>query len=285
MEEKNIVKKTIHFVAGLPRAGSTLFVNILNQNPKFHAAGSSGLVGAMLNTIAAFEDNPFFKAMPKEENFTKRKCALQGLLYGFYDDIYKPICFDKNRQWPAKLEMLKWLMGDVNVKVICCMRDMRDVLASFEVLYRKTSASGMTTQERANPIQNSTAIGRASLLMQDKEVVGHAKNIVIDAIGRGHGSSMYCLDYRDLCGAPEEAMKGVYNFLGYEYYDHDFNNVEAVTVEDDRVHGFRDLHKIRPKVEEQEAKWPIVYDENMTKSPFWQQIEKNATFWRSSLST
>jgi len=36
----------IHFIAGLPRSGSTLLAGILRQNPRFHAAMTSP-VGAM----------------------------------------------------------------------------------------------------------------------------------------------------------------------------------------------------------------------------------------------
>ena len=278
------MNKTIHFVAGLPRSGSTLFVNILNQNPEFHATGSSGLVGAMTGVVNAFDELPFFKAMEEQENLTRRKGALLGMMQGYFADTDKPVCFDKNRNWPAKMEMLKWLLGDENVKVICCMRDIRDVLASFEILHRKTSASGTTTQAKAHPVESSTAVGRASILMRDTEVIGSAKNILIDALSRGHAQNMFCLDYHDLCGDPEGTMRKVYSFLGHDYYQHDFDNVEAVTVEDDRVHGFKDLHKIRPKVEPQGSKWDIIYDDVTFQTPFWQSIEKSALFWRGGLA-
>ena len=37
------MSKTVHFVSGLPRAGSTLLMNLLAQNPKVHATATSGL--------------------------------------------------------------------------------------------------------------------------------------------------------------------------------------------------------------------------------------------------
>ena len=221
--------------------------------------------------------------MEEEENLSRRKGALLGMMQGYFYHIDKPICFDKNSGWPSKIEMLKWLLGDENVKIICCMRDIRDILASFEILHRKTSASGRTPQEKANPVLSQTAIGRASILMQDSEVIGFSRNIIIDAISRGHGANMFCLDYYDLCGDPEGSMRKVYAFLGHEYYDHDFNNVKAVTIEDDRVHGFKGLHKIRPKVEPQKIKWPIVYDGSVIDSQFWQELSTNSAFWRGNI--
>ena len=38
----------IHFISGLPRAGSTLLAALLRQNPRFHA-GMTSPVGAIFN--------------------------------------------------------------------------------------------------------------------------------------------------------------------------------------------------------------------------------------------
>jgi sulfotransferase len=275
------MEKKVYFVSGLPRSGSTLFVNILNQNPNFHATGSSGLIDVIKNVRDTFEVNPFFKAMTEEENMERRKGAIQGVIQGYFAGTDKPICFDKNRLWPGMMEMLCFLYGKENVKVICCMRDIRDILASFEVLHRKTAHGGSTSQERGNPLLNSTSLGRAVFLMENSEVVGFAKNCLLDAIQRGFSDQMFCLDYDYLTNKPEECMKKVYNFIDQEYYEHDFDNVEAVTIEDDRVHGFKDLHKIRSKVEPQEPKWPIVYDSMTLTAPWWKELEKSCQFWRT----
>jgi len=272
--------KKIYFVSGLPRSGSTLFVNILNQNPDFHATGSSGLIDVVKNIRDTFEVNPFFRAMSEEENMERRKGALLGAIEGYFTGTEATVCFDKNRLWPGMLEMLSFLYGKENIKVICCVRDIRDILASFEILHRKTAHGGSTSQERANPSLNSTSLGRAASLMENTEVVGFAKNTVLDALQRGFNDQMYCLDYDYLTNEPKACMNKIYDYIGEDYYDHNFDNVEAVTVEDDRVHGFKDLHKIRPNVEPQEPKWPIVYDGMTLNAPFWKNLETYCTFWR-----
>ena len=39
--------KTVHYVAGLPRSGATLILNILKQNPLIHGESVSGLCSVL----------------------------------------------------------------------------------------------------------------------------------------------------------------------------------------------------------------------------------------------
>jgi len=41
------MKKTLHFLSGIPRSGSTVLAAILNQNPATHVSTTSGLVHAL----------------------------------------------------------------------------------------------------------------------------------------------------------------------------------------------------------------------------------------------
>jgi sulfotransferase len=48
---------------------------------------------------------------------------------------------------------------------------------------------------------------------------------------------------------PEDTIKGIYNYLGVDNYEHDFDNIEQVTKEDDTVYGAFGDHVIRQKLE------------------------------------
>ena len=41
------MNKTLHFLSGIPRSGSTVLAAILNQNPETHVSTTSGLVHAL----------------------------------------------------------------------------------------------------------------------------------------------------------------------------------------------------------------------------------------------
>jgi hypothetical protein len=44
-------------------------------------------------------------------------------------------------------------------------------------------------------------------------------------------------------------MKRIYDYLGLETFDHDFDNIEQKTKEDDEVYSIGNIHTIRTKLE------------------------------------
>jgi sulfotransferase len=54
--------------------------------------------------------------------------------------------------------------------------------------------------------------------------------------------------FEDLTKNPQEELNRVYDYFGVERYQHDFNNIEQITQEDDRIHGIFGDHKIRQEV-------------------------------------
>jgi sulfotransferase len=141
-------------------------------------------------------------------------------------------------------------------KVLVPVRDMRDILASFEKLWRKNAPTNLIPQEKAYPLQFQSLEGRCDVWLQKQEPVGLAYMRIEDALTRGFRDRMHFVRYEELTSKPKETMKAVYAFLGEEYFEHDFNNVQQVTWEDDMVHGFKGLHDIRQKVEPMKPQWP-----------------------------
>lgn len=275
------MEKTIYFVAGLPRSGSTLFMNILNQNPRFYGTASSGLIDVVRIIRNGWMKNPFFMAMPEEERTKKKLSTIKGAMNGYFDGTDRPVVFDKNRGWPVMFELLSTIFGGKEkVKMIICVRDLRDVLASFEKLFRVTSKTSTTTQELNAPMLHRTALERAKFCVREGEPLGYALSVTQDAITRGWRNNMFFLEYDALTINPQKAMQEIYAFLGEELYQHDFEHVEQVTKEDDSVHGFTGLHDIRPKIEQQGQQWKKVFDDTVTHTVFWAEIAKRNHFWR-----
>ena len=248
--------KDIHFVAGLPRSGSTLLCNILMQNPAIYASATSGIAEVLRGIRDGWDLVAPLRAMRAEESRAALLGTLRGALHGYYDRVERPVVLDRSRAWPAYIEMLE-AMG-LDVKILCCVRDMRDIVASFELRHRATSATGLTTQERANPGAFKSQQSRCDLWVREDQPIGSAYNVMRDAIDRGHRDKLHFVRYEDLTAQPGPMLAGIYDFLGLDGFRHDFEHVEQVTVEDDRVHGFVGLHDIATSIEVRGARWPGV---------------------------
>ena len=273
--------KTIHFLAGLPRSGSTLLANILAQNPAMHVTPTSGICDMLVQVRNGWDRNDAFQAMNRAESERVKGDVLRAMLQAYFGRVERPICIDKNRYWAEFLEMGAELIGGRDrVKVLVTVRDLRDVVASFEKLYRKTSALGQVSQEASMALKFKTALGRAEVFVDDAQPVGRAYNAIRDAVTRGWYDRMHFIDFEDLTRRPQETMQGIYRFLDVAPHRHEFDNVEQVTFEDDFVYGFKDLHVIRAKVEPQPPAWPKVYDDAVFQSPTWKTIEDVAQFWK-----
>jgi sulfotransferase len=265
-----IKPKTYYFVAGLPRSGSTLLCNILAQNPRFHTTGTSGIMDIMFGVRNSWDNLIEFKAAPNEPAKLR---VLRGILDNYYSDVDKPVVFDKCRGWLSLLEMAEAVLGH-KAKVLVPVRDLRDVLASFEKLWRLNAQTSQNPTESQHYFQFQSVQGRVEAWLQPDQPVGLAFNRIQDAIVRGYQDRMFLIDFEDLTTNPEETMRKIYAFLEEPYFEHNFDNVEQVTFEDDSVHGFKNLHAIRNKVEPIPPQWPKVL------GPFAEKYI-NLNFWRN----
>ena len=126
-------EKTYFFLSGLPRSGSTLLGAILNQNPDIYSSATSPVLNLMKN-FDDFYTNIIDNHFPKEEF---RKKTLTRIWNDWYSDIDSPIIIDKERFWPSSLTKAGIITKDI--KIICTVRSILDILSSFILLNRKSS--------------------------------------------------------------------------------------------------------------------------------------------------
>ena len=78
--------KNIHFISGLPRAGTTLLSSILKQNPKFDSSISGPLARFTRAIIEESQSQGGYRFQCPPE---KRKDLIHSVFDNYYKDSYK----------------------------------------------------------------------------------------------------------------------------------------------------------------------------------------------------
>jgi len=237
----------IFFQSSMPRAGSTIFQNIMGQNPDFYVTPTSGILELVFAARGNYSNSPEFKAQDSELMQKAFAGFCKGGIESYFNAITdKKYVMDKSRGWGVYRPFLESFYP--NPKIICLVRDLRAVISSYEKIYRKN-------QHKADPIRDdSTARGttvhkRVDEWMNPQNTIGRAVERLFEIFRQGYDDKILFIKYEDLCLYPEDTMRKVYEYLGIEHFDHDFDNIEQITVEDDEVYGLtNDLHTIKPKL-------------------------------------
>ena len=242
--------QTLHFIAGLPRSGSTLLSAILRQNPAIHAAITSPVAMLFDRLHQAMSSKSDYAEMLTE---VKRANLLRGLFASYYKDIDRPIAFDTNRHWCSRMAALNLLFPQATV--IACVRDPVLVLDSFERLWQ---ASPLLAAKMFTPEQAVTVHTRIEALAAAGGVVGFAYDALAEAYYGLHKSNLIVIEYEQLCKTPGEVVEFIYKALRLAPFAHRFDDIEQPPhLEYDGRFGMPDLHRIRPKIEWLERK-PIL---------------------------
>ena len=245
--------KKFFFVSGMPRSGSTLLCNILNQNPDIYASATSGLLEIMFLIRNKWDTFIEMQAQDELLSSIQKQNVLSGVLESAYSHRDEGIVFDKSRGWLAHIELLEWIYS--NVKILVPVRNVTDILASFERIWRSATKDKQPNFEQDNYLKFQTVEGRCEIWAGETQPVGLAYNRIKDALHRGHKDKMFFVRYERLTQYPDVVIQNIYDFLGLPGFEHDFENVRQLTHENDRVHGLGDLHTIRPKVEPNPSNW------------------------------
>jgi len=232
-----------HFISGLPRSGSTLLAALLRQNPRFHAAMTSpvgGLVDRILEAMS--EDNEFSVFISPEQ---KRALILSIFSAYYHPQSDKEVIFDTNRLWCGKLPLIRELFPEA--KVICCVRNIAWIMDSIELLIRRNAFD--VSRLFNNPAERATVYSRTEALSQGSRLVGYAYNALKEAFYSEESASILLVDYDLLTKKPDKTMSLIYQFLGEEPFEHDFDNVQYQEPEFDKRLQTKGLHQVRAKVE------------------------------------
>lgn len=241
----------IHFLAGLPRSGSTLLGSLLAQNEAVHVTPTSPLFPLLVHA------NEQLNLL--DTQYTFDKLAVGNRLYrslaeAVHADAPRPIVIDKHRGWPKHVEAIRAFV-DPEPRIIAPVRPIGEVITSYLVLADQDSANFIDTHLKKLGV-NITNEARADLLWREYLKVPY------EALQVGlatHRESILLVDYRELAHRPLKVLGHVAEWLDLPAWRPNIERVANYCAEDkDAAWGLRGLHDIRPRVSLTSAN-PLAY--------------------------
>jgi sulfotransferase len=259
----------IHFIAGLPRSGSTLLSALLRQNPRF-SAGMTSPVGSLFNAMLAATSQRNEAAVFLDD--TQRERLLRACFEAYYADIHPTqLVFDTNRMWTTKLTALSKLFP--NALTICCVRNPAWVVDSIESLVRRNAfeLSGIFNFE-----PGGTVYSRADGLSKPDGMVGFAWNALREAVYGLQADRLLLVRYERLTTNPLGTLAAIYHAIGEPLFAHDPEHIEPAydMIEFDTRLGTPGLHHVRSAVrgETRPTVLPPDLFSRYERDAFWEDI-------------
>jgi len=274
------MNKTFYFMAGLPRSGSTLLSSILNQNPRFYSGPSSPVLGAMFAVEQNFMGNELYHGYPKPDQVRE---IIGSIPHHFYSDVQKPVVFDKNRAWTARVPYIEGYIGQ-QAKILVPVRRIDEILTSIlTMIHRNPFQEG---QPRINFVDEQLIktdipindLNRCMYLLGEGGIVYESLNAIMMGFQQNVSDKMHFVDYNDLVDNPEKIMEDIYDFLGEEFYEHDFESLSNIHREDDLItYGLSDMHQVRSKVKKTSPPPASILPEEII--DIYEQNKRRLEFW------
>jgi len=256
----------LHYCLGLPRTCSSVIMKILNENPRIFTTGTCCMPY-------------FFDACQKRSNEVSEFIALdkdvlnnsyinflrQGMRGWFEAMTDKPIVFSKSRIWS------EWLPHtfaiDPNSKYLVILRDLRDIICSFDSLiwkYPQVPYDFNGTPFYQQPFEKRMEVyctDIQSLLGRPLQMLPH-----LIEVAQKNPNNFFICKHEHFNEQPRETLQMIYQWLGEPNFEHDFDNIpKSDYYEHDTAYRSLVNHKTGTKLKKLEPRWPKVMTEEQSR--------------------
>lgn len=257
--------KDIMYCIGLPRSGSTLLMNILQQNPNIFTSSTCPTQYLLEGAKQAAGNVSEFIAMDQDQlnnsltNYVKY--GMQGWFSAMTD---KPVCISKSRGWDRYINFLFHAYEEP--KFIVTTRDLRDIICSFEKLGYKYPIWNIGSRE--DPFHMLPIEKRIEIWCTD--IGGNLglplKNLVhVFEWMQKRPKNFFLFRFEDFNENPNRSLQKIYQWLNMPYFEHDLNNIPlAAQYEHDTAYRALVSHKTERKVRKLEPSWPKMMNDHQS---------------------
>ncbi len=234
-------------LTSLPRSGSTLLMNVMAQNPLFYIGQDSDLAGIISKTKEVVELLTAEQQIPYQQyhNCVKEFC-FSGTR-GWIDSLKSPeqIFLDKSRSWLHHFDYIYKIIP--NLKSVCIIRDLRGIANSFEKIHNNSfmiNRNDFKYDLKENLINHR--VKDTFNLWYLKEGIISLKELI--DLPKSYKQNIFFVKYENFISDPQDTITQIYDFLGLDLFEHDFDNINQIPFNDNPFQPYG-CHKIRPKIE------------------------------------
>jgi sulfotransferase len=232
----------LFFLSGLPRTGTTVLGNILNQNPDIHVSSTSGLLEFLyhVNEVYLNITDRYIDVDPKQ--FIN---VSDSIVKSWYKHVDKKYIIDKWRGWMNNLPQIVEVINN-NPKIICTYRPVEEVLVSFIDLLDKDRNNFIDSELTKRNLE-ITNINR-SLFLLNEGVVGETIEFISNTFHK-YGDKILYISYDDIVTDTENTLKKIETYLEIGHYEnYSLTDIDTSVNDNDFYWGIKELHNIRPVV-------------------------------------
>ena len=216
------------FLSGLPRTGSTVLGAILTQNPAIYSGPKSPVCQLMWDLEQSCRGKARDQLIASFREDFQREFVGQ-VIHQFYRPVPHPVIVDKSKSWtqPENLRLIKEYIRP-DPKIIVMTRPLEDIFDSFVNIYAKSGR----------------VLDRNEMLIPGSEPVMFANEGVEWARAHNDGEFLF-IDYDVFMAEPAATLARIYEFCGWEPFNHNFENIVCLYPENDEEYGVDGLHEVR----------------------------------------
>lgn len=232
--------KNFIMLSGMPRSGSQVLSSMLNQHPEIYSTTTSP-VADLLGVVG--EKWPVISQALTDTHPAQFTNMLTGLVDGAYKHIDKSTIVDKNRLWPRYSELTKQMLGQ-RPKIICTVRNIPDILASYILLIEKNNHKITYIDQDLIDLKLATNNKNRCKLLWEKYMT-HPYNSLRIGVNSGNAHMLF-VNYEDIVNNGQTTVNRICDFIGVDYYSLDTNNLQRMDENDSYHGGLEGLHDVRP---------------------------------------
>lgn len=214
--------KQLHFCGGLPRSGSTVLMNILQQNPEVFTTGTCALPDLLNTVLIKSRYKESFQAMSAQQADAAMHGFVTAGVGGWFGGLTnKCVVISKNRSWSNYWHLFP------SSKYIAMIRDLRDIAESFDRVNRGIGALH-TFNDHGTLLPAMTETERLRYYFRETNPITVALNTEVSRLVEMHASGwpVMFVRYEDFVRNPDRTLCDIYGFLGMPHYEHCLRDIQ-----------------------------------------------------------